>query len=60
MVRYYRTEAELWLAQARAGKEPRPHGLGPGRSARPGLLAAGPAPTHGPRPSSPGSRRRSR
>jgi RNA polymerase sigma factor (sigma-70 family) len=30
VVRYYRTEAELWLAQARAGKEPRPPGPAPG------------------------------
>ena len=30
MVRYYRTEAELWLAQARAGKEPGRTGTAPG------------------------------
>ena len=36
MVRYYRTEAELWLAQARAGKEPGPTGSAPGGRPGPG------------------------
>jgi hypothetical protein len=39
VVRYYRTEAELWLAQARAGKEPRPPGPNPG--SRPGSNPGG-------------------